>query len=158
MLDESDRQNYNDYDNYNNKRMNPTTHTNTMRQNISMIDLRKSAGNVFDHVRLKGDTYIVERNKKPIGVITSIEADNEYQKLIAEKVQRLERQIHDDIAVTQEEYDFLVEHANYPKEDHLIYCNQQHMDTLSHFGGAANLETLESDTLEKWIAESEEEK
>lgn len=30
------------------------------------------------------------------------------------------------------------------------------MDILSHFGGAAELDTLEPDTLKKWIAKNEE--
>ncbi len=129
-----------------------------MRHNISMLDLRKSPGDVFDHVRLKGDTYVVERNKKPIAIIRSLEADQEHQQLITEKIHALEQRIKDNIALTHEEYDFLVEHADYPEHRRAIMCNQQIMETLSNFGGAADLEDepLDLDKLDAEIAEQEE--
>jgi hypothetical protein len=82
-----------------------------MQRTISMMELRNAPGSIFDHINLRDDSYIVERKKKPIAVIHSIEANNEYTALVQEKLAMLQEMITNDTTLTGEEKRFLERHA-----------------------------------------------
>ena len=120
--------------------MKNTSTVNTMQHNISMMNFRKAPGEVFDHVWFKGDSYIVERNKKPVAVIASLEADREYRQLIQEKVKDITDKVSNNTALDEEEFQFLVKHTDYPTHRKEALCSSTSMHVLSQFGGAEGLQ------------------
>lgn len=102
-----------------------------MQHTISMMELRGKTGDIVDHVRLRGDTYFVERRKKTIAVITSVEDYQEYQDLIQEKIKKLEETIAGYTAISTEEFQFLVKYANYNPQQEDCYCNPETVQIFS---------------------------
>jgi len=90
---------------------------------ISMLSLRKAPGEVFDRVRYTGDSFLVKRNKKVIGVIQSPDENQEYQSLLKDKVSSLEDSLKINEFITHKEFDFMKKHAGYSESQRDACCS-----------------------------------